>query len=445
MKQRYSTYKSSGVEWIGEIPIHWDYKKLKHTVDYKNGCSFKSDDFSLDEKIPVIRIGEVGDEIDFNECVKLPESFLDKYKEFEIKKDDVLIGLTGGTIGKSGRYKYDTPSLLNQRVCLLRNRENIRNGFLYYYVKSEVFIRYIMFDCYGGGQDNIGKDEILNMRVPLPPLPEQEQIVKYLDEKTSQVDGLISITEKKIELLKQKRTSLINEVVTKGLNKDVELKDSGVEWIGEIPKDWERTKMKHITKIFGRIGYRGYTIEDIVNEGEGVITISPSNVKNDIFTIENENTYISYEKYFQSPEIMIFPNDIILVKTGSTIGKTSIIPENVPEMTINPQLIVLKEIKLFPKYLYYQTVCKFIKESFDVEQTGSTTPTISQEKINEFPILNPPIEEQKQIVKYLDTHTTEIDKLVSIEQRRIETLKEYRQSLISEVVTGKIKVSKEIF
>jgi len=217
-------------------------------------------------------------------------------------------------------------------------------------------------------------------------------------------------------------------------------KDSGVEWIGDIPEGWEKTKVKYISSIFGRIGFRGYTVQDIVEEGQGVITISPSNIKNDIFTIEGENTFLSYEKYYQSPEIQIFPNDIILVKTGSTIGKTSIIPKEVPKMTINPQLIVLKNIKLDNKYLYYQTVSEYFKKSFFVEQTGSTTPTISQEKINNFPVILPPLKEQEQIVVYLDEKTSIIDKSISIEERRIELLKEYRQSIISQVITGKIKV-----
>ena len=103
-------------------------------------------------------------------------------------------------------------------------------------------------------------------------------------------------------------------------------------------------------------------------------------------------------------------------QTGSTIGKTSIIPD-VPEMTANPQLVVLKNVKLFPKFLYYQTTCKFIKESFDIEQTGSTTPTISQEKVNDFPLVKPPMSEQQQIVEYLDEQTLKIDKIISIEEK----------------------------
>ena len=159
----YPSYKDSGVEWIGEIPIHWDFKRLKHISNFQSGYSFKSEDFSIDEEIPVVRIGNVGDKIDFSKCVKLPRTFLEKHKDFIIKKNDIMVGMTGGTIGKSGKYIYDEPSLLNQRVCLLRNQSSILNGLLYHYVKSEIFKRYIFFYCYGGGQDNIGREDIMNM------------------------------------------------------------------------------------------------------------------------------------------------------------------------------------------------------------------------------------------------------------------------------------------
>ncbi|GAB3501004.1 hypothetical protein GCM10027341_27170 [Spirosoma knui] len=211
-------------------------------------------------------------------------------------------------------------------------------------------------------------------------------------------------------------------------------KPSGIDWLDAIPSHWEVKKLKHIASIFGRIGYRGYTVDDIVAENEGVVTISPSNIKNDVFTLEN-STYISYDKYYESPEIMIFPNDIVLVKTGSTIGKTAIIPAGMPEMTINPQLIVLKQIQLDPKYLYYQTVCEYFKLSFLVEQTGSTTPTISQEKINNFPIIFTSLAEQRAIAAYLDRKTAQIDQLVAQKEQLLNLLQKKRQAIINETVT----------
>jgi type I restriction enzyme S subunit len=451
MKQRYNEYKSSDVEWIGEIPKHWNIGSMKYVLSKNDGGVWGEDTEDFEDGVFVIRSTEITVDGKWD----LSDPMKRKLSEKELEKcrlvcGDIVITKSSGSPDHIGKSVIVDEYVESLTCCYSNFVQRIRfknyNPQLYHYILNSQIVReqfrYLTQSTTGLG--NLSGTTLNDIILPFIPISEQEQIVKYLDEKTNQIDQLISITEKKIDGLKEKRTSLINHVVTKGLDSNVEMKDSGVEWIGKIPKHWNKKKIKHVVNIFGRIGYRGYTIEDIVNEGEGVITISPSNIKNDIFSIENNNTYITYEKYFQSPEIMIFPNDIILVKTGSTIGKTSIIPEGVPEMTINPQLVVLKEIKLFPKYLYYQTTCNFIKESFDVEQTGSTTPTISQEKINEFPILSPPISEQEQIVKHIETQTIEIDNLISIERKRIETLKEYRQSLISEVVTGKIRVCEEV-
>ncbi len=206
--------KDSGVEWIGEIPSHWKRKRIKHITDSLNGYSFKSGDFDKEYDVPVIRIGDVSDSIDFSECVKVKSHFLVEKEDFIIRRNDILIGLTGGTIGKSGRYNYDFPSLLNQRVGLLRNRDLVLNNLLYHYVKSDIFIRYIYYECYGGGQDNISMGDILDMVFPLPPLSEQHQIVQYLDNETSSIDKTISLEERKIELLKEYKQSLISDVVT---------------------------------------------------------------------------------------------------------------------------------------------------------------------------------------------------------------------------------------
>jgi type I restriction enzyme S subunit len=206
--------KDSGVEWIGEIPEGWEVKKLKHLTDYKNGAAFKSDDFSNESEIPVIRIGDVSDDINFLECAKVPISFLKTYSDFVIQKGSILIGLTGATIGKSCHFKSDVSCLLNQRVCSLVNSEKLHIKLLYYYVKSHVFITYIFYNCYGGGQDNIGKSDIINMVFPLPQHQEQQQIVTYLDKKTKEIDDLIGSEQKRIGLMKEYRQSLISEVVT---------------------------------------------------------------------------------------------------------------------------------------------------------------------------------------------------------------------------------------
>jgi len=210
--------KDSGVEWIGEIPEGWYLLKLKHVSVYKNGCSFKADDFDIENEIPVIRIGDISDEINFDLCVKLPEQYIASHSEFIIKYGDILVGLTGGTIGKTGRFLFSNTALLNQRVGLLRGNHLMSTDYLNKYVKSDVFIKFIFFKCYGGSQDNIGRDDLLSFVVPTPSISEQQEIVEYLDHHTTEIDKEVSLEQKRIELLKEYRQSLISEVVTGKIN-----------------------------------------------------------------------------------------------------------------------------------------------------------------------------------------------------------------------------------
>lgn len=315
--------------------------------------------------------------------------------------------------------------------------------FLKYFFESDFTQNIIQNLKAGMGVPHLFQADINNFEILLPPIQEQPTIAHYLDQKTAQIDQTIAEKEKLVELFREERQAIINHAVTKGIRSGVKMKDSGVAWMGEVPERWEVKKIKHIANIFGRIGFRGYTVNDIVEEGQGVITLSPGNIKNDILTLD-ASAYLSFEKYYESPEIMIFPEDIVLVKTGSTIGKTAIIPKSVPEMTLNPQLVVLKNLKILPKLLYYQTTCPFFKNMFEVEQTGGTTPTISQEKINSFPVILPPeISEQHAIIHYLDQKTTQIDQAIHGIRQEIALLQEYRQAVIFETVTGKIDVREE--
>jgi type I restriction enzyme, S subunit len=432
----YPLYKDSDVEWIGEIPSDWRCLRGRFLFENKK---IINKEFQCENLLSLTLFGVLNKDMESNEGLR-PSN----YKTYQIfEKDDLVFKLIDLENVKTSRVGLvHEKGIMSPVYIRIEPNKNSHPKYNYYYFydlyKKEIF------NFLGSGvRSSLSPSDLLEIEVPVPPLQEQQQISDYLKYKTSKIDTLIEKTQQKIELLKEQQTSLINTTVTKGLKPNVEMKESGIEWIGEIPSGWGTSKIKYETEIFGRIGYRGYTTEDIVDEGEGVITISPGNIKNDKFNMDDV-TYLSFEKYYESPEIMIFSNDIIIVKTGSTIGKVSIIPKNTPEMTLNPQLIVLKNKKINSKYLYYQTTCRFIKDSFIVEQTGSTTPTISQEKINNFYILKPPPQEQQQIVDYLDKETLKIDKLVDIESKRIDLLKEYRQSIISEVVTGKVDVRDEV-
>ena len=166
------------------------------------------------------------------------------------------------------------------------------------------------------------------------------------------------------------------------------MKESGIESIGKIPEGWESRKLRTVCNMFGRIGYRGYTINDIVEEGEGAITLSPSNIIDDKFDL-NKKIYLSWMKYEESPEIQIFDNDILLVKTGSTVGKVCMITNATEKMTINPQLVVLKSLKINSNFLLFFMVSNVFKDQLYASIAGGSTPTTSQGEILSHHILFP--------------------------------------------------------
>jgi type I restriction enzyme, S subunit len=437
--KKYSSYKPSGVDWIGEIPESWDKKRLKYITKSINGYSFKSDDFDREFDIPVIRIGDVGDVIDFDNSVKVKSIFLEDKKDFIIKKDDILIGLTGGTIGKSGRYNYEFPSLLNQRVGLLRNNNLVLNGLLYHYVKSDIFIRYIFYYCYGGGQDNISMNDILNMVFPYPPFQEQEQIVNYLNDKTSIIDNLISTKQRKVELLKEQKITLINHIITKGLNPNVKMKDSGIEWIGEIPESWSLISIKHLVSTKITDGPH----ETPIFVDSGVPFLSVESVQDGKLDFNKKRGYITEElNKIYSKKCLPRKDDVLIVKSGSTTGKSTIVETDELFNIWSPLCIVRSnQNKIIPRFTFTSIQSNYFRKFIELGWSFGTQPNIGMGVIENLKLVVPSnIKEQEEIVEYLDNHTKEIDDLISMEQNKVELLKEYRQSLISEVITGKIKV-----
>ena len=305
----------------------------------------------------------------------------------------------------------------------------------YYYYVLCAFTE--QFDLLGSGTTfkEISANSFANFIVPTPPLPEQQRIASYLDKKCGEIDELIALQEKMIAQLTEYKQAVITEAVTKGLDPNAKLVPSGIEWIGEIPEGWKVCRIKNVASLFGRIGFRGYTSEDLNKDGEGAITLSPSNMRPMGMDYTNV-TYLSWYKYNESPEIQIQNGDLLMVKTGSSYGKVSYVEGLPREATINPQILrIIPHIE--PRFLgYYLQTPLFI---FQVEGgvVGGTIPTIAQEKIYNFFVVLPPKAEQHSIASYLDTKCSEIDTLIALKRQKIESLNAYKKSVIFEAVTGK--------
>jgi type I restriction enzyme S subunit len=211
-------------------------------------------------------------------------------------------------------------------------------------------------------------------------------------------------------------------------------KDSGVEWLGEVPDHWGVMALKYVTSMKGRIGFRGYTTEDIVAEGDGAITLSPSNMVHGELDF-SKATYISWGKYHESPEIQLSLGDTVIVKTGSTYGRVAFVQDLPLEATVNPQIAIFKTELIDKKFLFFLVSSKYFHALARNSNTGSTMPTMTQESVLSFLIALPSWKEQTQIARFLDHETARIDALIAEQQRLIELLKEKRQAVISHAVT----------
>ena len=281
---------------------------------------------------------------------------------------------------------------------------------------------------------------IENIKLVVPPLSEQIQIIQYLNEKTMIIDKLISTKEKKTDLLKQQRISLINQVITKGLNPKVQMKDSGLEWVGEIPKHWKISKLKYVSKL------NGSNVDKHIYEDEKQILLCN-------YTDVYYNEYLDEKINFNNGsctndeyhKFKLKLGDVLLTKDSETpndIGIPSYVCKDFDNVICGYHLTMITPMKnrVNGHFLFRQLQTKRVKSYFEVNSNGITRYGLGKSSIENLEIIEPPLSEQKQIVEYILLHTKEIDELVSMEQKKIDLLKEYRQSFISEVITGKIDV-----
>ena len=431
--------KESGIDWIGQIPEEWEVKDIKHIFEeIGSGATPKSDNETFyDGDINWIQSGDL---YQTEKVIKVSKTIT--YQGFQstsalkiYKHPFIALAMYGASVGNVAISCID--ACVNQAVVvMLGTSEKVRFGKY----AIEASKNNLIFSAQGGTQPNISQILIKNWNIPQPDSSEQTKIADFLDKKTAQLDKVKGLLEEQIQKLKDYRASLIYEIVTKGLDKTVPMKDSGIDWIGQIPEEWEVSKLEQYVDIFGRIGFRGYTTNDIVNEGEGAISYSPSNII-DYSVIDNNNTYISWSKYDESPEIQIKTGDVLYVKTGSSYGKAGIVNKLSNKATINPQLVVLKPKKNTDSRL----INYFLNSSVGKDQSelivgGSTIPTITQESIKKMIFPKMSFEEQQKIADFLDKKTIQIDKLIQIKNQQIENINKQRQTLIYDYVTGKRRV-----
>ncbi|MBM6843565.1 restriction endonuclease subunit S [Phocaeicola plebeius] len=426
MENRYDKYKDSGIAWIGEIPEHWDTYQLKRCSKFINGYAFNSNHFNKDKGIPVIRIGDIlNEQISFENIVYVQEN--NELEKFMAHKNDILIAMSGATVGKIGIYSTEDKVYINQRVGIIRT---IQYNFIKRMFTTNGFVDYVNLSSAGSAQPNISSEEILNFYIPAPSIKEQQLIATYLDQKCSEIDELITMQEEMITKLQSYKQSVITEAVTKGLDKNVPLKDSGIEWIGKIPEHWNTYQLKRCSKFINGYAFNS----NHFNKDKGIPVIRIGDILNEQISFEN---IVYVQENNELEKFIVHKNDILIAMSGATVGKIGVYNSD-DKVYINQRVGIIRTTQY--NYIKRMFSTNGFIDYINLSSAGSAQPNISSDGILNFHIPVPPLNEQQTIANYLDQKCSEIDELISIKQQKIEKLKDYKKSLIFECVTGKRKV-----
>ena len=429
---RYPEYKESGVEWIGAIPAHWEMIHTKYLFRLVTEPAPQNHDYEL---------LSIYTDIGVRPRKELEErgnraTTTDGY--WLVKKGDFIVNKLLAWMGAIGLSDYE--GVTSPAYDILRKIQPLNEHFYEYLFRCGLY--FTEFKKWSKGIMEVRLRLYFNQfgQIPLvfPPVDDQNKIVDFLDRKTKQIDELIRIKERNIELLHEKRTVLINQTVTKGLDPNVEMKPSGVEWIGEIPKHWTMTRLKYISNI--PVTY-GLNIESDRYTTEGFRLIRITDVDGH-GRLRQKGVYLSEDCVPQEQILNIY--DLLLSRSGATVGKSYLHLED-GKYTSAGYLIRFNFGDYYAsKFIYYVTLSHFYRNWLEQQIIISTIQNVNGEKYSNFQIPIPSHQEQTQIVNFLDCKTEQIDDLITTEHQKIELLKEYRQSLISEVVTGKIDVRSEV-
>jgi len=425
--KHYNSYKESGIEWIGDIPSHWDVKKLKFVSRVFSGSTPKENSEYWDGDIPWITpsdIGKIKNSVFIDDTSrKITEFGLDSCGCRLIPSYSVVLT----NRGPIGNVIIPTMDFTTNQGCKSIITTEYNYLMLYYFLS----ISNGVLNSMGQGTTflELSTSSLKDFILPTPPISEQEQIVSYLDDKTTKIDELIQKKLRKIDLLKEYRTSLINTVVTKGLNPNVPMKKSGIEWIGEIPSHWEVIKLKYLFRIVKLIsGKLGFDILSVTQSGVKIKDISQNEGQ---ISMDYSKYQIVYPGQFVMNHMDLLTGFVDISKYDGVTSPDYRVFESYSEKVNNSYSLNIFQ-QCYRNRIFYRL-------GNGVSNLGRWR--LSSQEFLDFVLPLPPISEQEQIVSYLDEKTSQIDKTIDIEKKKIELLKEYRQSLISNVVTGKIKVT----
>jgi len=442
VRKRYPKYKDSGIEWLGEIPEHWEIKRLKYvSTDVKFSSVDKHSNegemhVHLCNYINVYNHEHIWPDQEYMEAT----ATLSEVTNFKLKKGDVIVTKDSEDwrdIVVSSYVPQDYRDLLcGYHLALVSPDPAVMDGRYVARLLSSRAINYqYQIAATGITRYGLGKYDLDNSIIIVPPRKEQAYIAEHVEKEISKIDTLLSKKEKQVDLLKEKRAAVITRAVTKGLDPNVPMKDSGVEWLGEIPAHWQFLQIRRVMKKF--VDYRGKTPEKV---SSGIPLITAANVKNGFIDFANVQEYVRVDDYDEWMGRGLPELGDVLITTEAPLGEVAQI--NNTNIALAQRIIMFKVDKqlMINEYLKYFVMSGAGSAELVTRSTGSTALGIKAWHLKEILITIPPLIEQRKIIHYIDQETSNIDKLIGQIQSSIDKLKEYRSALISAAVTGMIDV-----
>lgn len=431
--------KDSGIEWIGQIPQAWSVGKTIFGLEMPITDGPHETPQLYSEGIPFVSAEAVSTgngRINFENIRGYisQEYYEECCKKYIPQREDIYMIKSGATTGKIAIVDTDDVFTIWSPLAVFRcNKERCISRFLFYTLQSDYYQKQLESKWSFGTQQNIGMRTLERLLICYPAVPEQERIVDYLDAKCAAIDALIAAKEKTNALLKERRQSIIYEAITKGLNPDAPMKDSGIEWIGQIPEHWTVKKIKYLGTFRNGLTY---SPDNVTNEESGTLVLRSSNIQNGNVVFD-DNVYVDMD----IPKILqVAAGDILICsRNGSRelIGKNAIIPENV-KASFGAFMMIFRCGD--PKYLYYILNSNVFSYYLGTFLTSTVNQLTAANFGNMKVVYCDSAEEREEIVAHLDQKCEELDAAISTNEATIQKLKEYRQSIIYEAVTGKIEV-----
>jgi type I restriction enzyme S subunit len=445
---KYNSYKDSEVDWLSKVPSTWQVLRVKDiTKKIGSGVTPKGgSEVYVDSGIPLLRSQNVYDDgLRIDDVSFIDEETHNKMKNSQLKPFDILINITGASIGRTCVVPESLPTAnINQHIIYIRMKKSLV-PYASYYFKSNALKEYINLIQAGSSKEALNMGQTLSTPILLPSQAEQATIANYLDTKTQAIDQRVSLLEKKIGYYQELRKSLINETVTKGLDKNAELQTNELGFA--TPKNWLRYRLKDLGALYS--GLSGKSGDDF-NQDD-----NPDNKGFIPFTNIANNTYLKRDHlgtvvvYEGEKQNRVRKGDIFFLMSSEgyeDIGKSAALAEDIEETYLNSfcKGYRVNPRKTNPYFLNYLMLSDYYRQLLIVEGKGFTRINLKMEKVNDFLVYIPDtLSAQDEIVKFLDAKLDTIAKIISNIQTQITTLKELRKTLINDVVTGKIKVSHE--